>query len=128
MKLQDKMAYFEENPMGIKKVLFDFDHKKIYLYTENSKRMIPYEFNGWADFIFPCTKQKAVASGAWVSRNQFLLKIEICDEDLSPLTMEFGFRPDGAVTLRMKGTPEPTILKEYAGVAGGMVEPDKVKD
>lgn len=122
MKLQDKFAVFEDNPMGVKKALFDFLNKKIFLYFENSKRMIPYEFNGWADFVFPNTKEKAVASGAWVSRNQFLLKIELCDEDLSPLTMEFGFRPDGAVTLRMKGTSEPSIVRDYAGFAGGKVE------
>lgn len=122
MTLQDKIAYFEENPMGIKKALFDFSHKKIFLFTETAKRMFPYEFNGWADFTFPASKQKACASGAWVSRNQFLLKVEICDKELAPLSIEFGFRPDGAVTLRMKGTNEATILRNYNGFAGGRIE------
>lgn len=122
IKYQGKTAKFCKNAMDIDKVKFDFNAKKLYLITYDSEFVIPYGYNSFEKFIFPGSNQNAVASGAWVSENQFLVRAQIMDEDLSPVIIEFGFTDYNAVTIRMKATTEPVILKKFAGIAGGTVE------
>jgi len=121
-KLQNKTAIFCKNSMDIDKVRFDFVDNVLYLKTYDAEFSIPYGYNSFEHFLFPNSTQNAVASGAWVSDNQFLVRVQVMDEDLSPVIIEFGFGDNNAVTLRMKATNEPVILKKFAGIAGGTIE------
>lgn len=118
----NKTAKFSKNAMDIDKVTFDFNGKKLYFKTSDSEYVIPYGYNSFEHFTFPGSDEQAVASGAWVSDTQFVVRIQIMDEDLSPVVIEFGFSENNAVTIRMKATSEPSILQKFAGIAGGTVE------
>lgn len=121
-RLNYKMAKFCKNVMDIDNVRFDFTDRKLYFKTYESEYVIPYGYNSYEKFIFPGSDENAVASAAWVSDSQLVVRIQIMDEDLSPVIMEFGFNDNNAVTLRMKATNEPFILKKFAGIAGGSIE------
>ncbi|MCR5311011.1 MAG: beta-lactamase family protein [Lachnospiraceae bacterium] len=118
-RVQGKTAVFEENAMGLKSIRFDFDKKQLHFSMESMDYDLEYETGKWKEFIFPGSDQKAVIAGAWRSENRFLIKIQIIGEDLSPVAIEIGFRTDRAVSVRMKNTSEPKILKNFSGFAGG---------
>lgn len=116
---QDKTAVFDQNPMGLKSIRFDFERRKLHFSMKDRDFVIEYGIGEWAEFSFHGSDQKALASAAWRSENRFLLKIQVIGEDLSPVVIEIGFRTDNAVSVRMKSTSEPEILRDFNGFAGG---------
>ena len=121
------------NKMGLKSVCFRFENGGGVFCYENADgyKEIPFGMcenvfgkfpqKGYADGIGTIPSDvlyDCAASGAWVSENQLVIKVQIIDKYFGNLNVTAGFRDDGKLGIFMKKTAED-FLQQYDGFAGG---------
>ena len=65
---------------------------------EEGDAVLPYAVGGWAEGIFPGTKERCVTSAAWTEEDRFVLRCEVKDTFICSMEMVVSFRGErGAV-------------------------------
>lgn len=110
---------FEENPMGLKNASLHFKEKTVKIENEAGAFVIPYGTDATEETVFPGTNLRTLSKGEWTAEHVFLLKLNVIEEDFSPVYLEFGFAGEDAVSVHFKNTSEPAFLRKFSGFAGG---------
>ena len=112
---------FEENAMGLSKASLHFAEKVCKIENGEGAYVISYgTAEEPAEIVFPGTQLKTFASGEWTDDHTFLVKLDVVEEDFSPVFFEFGFSGENAVSAHFKNTSEPEFLRNFSGFAGGV--------
>ncbi len=110
---------FEDNPMGLKKAALHFEEKVLKLENEKGAYVIPFGEEEPAETVFPATNLRTLSQGSWTDDHTFLVKLNVIEEEFSPVFLEFGFTDNNAVSAHFKNTSEPEFLRFFLGFAGG---------
>lgn len=113
---------FSENSMGLKEASLHFNERVLKLENEKGAFVISYGVDQAETIVFPGTNYKTLSKGTWTDDHTFLVKLNVIEEDFSPVFLEFGFGRDGKVSAHFKNTSEPAFLRDYSGFAGGTYE------
>jgi len=113
---------FEENAMGLKSASLHFAENILKLENERGAYVIAYGTEEPESIVFPGTNFATLSKGTWTGEHIFLVKLNVIEEEFSPVYLEFGFDGDGGVSAHFKNTSEPEFLRCFSGFAGGTVK------
>lgn len=132
-ELNGTTYYFEENPMGIEKMCFNFNGGKgsvTYTNRTGEKTLVfgigynefgKFPEEGYSDMVAatyePNHFYECAASAAWVEEKKLRIKVQVIDKYFGNGAWTFGFK-DNRVTLRMTKNAE-AFMEEYEGTAVG---------
>ncbi|MBR6939340.1 MAG: serine hydrolase [Clostridia bacterium] len=132
---EGKTYYFEDNPMGWKKMKMHFEGDEGCVYYENAQGekklrfgfgknvFSEFEQDGYADKIgnIPGNRRyKCAASAVWMSEYSLTVKVQIIDIYFGTMDVVFAFDGD-TVSVEMRKTAED-FLNEYQGRAFGVIK------
>ena len=114
---------FDDNVMGLKSASLHFAENILKFENEKGAFVVSYgTVEEPAEIVFPGTSLKTLSYGEWTSDHTFLVKLNVIEEDFSPVFLEFGFGEEDFVSAHFKNTSEPEFLKGFLGFAGGTVK------
>lgn len=136
-KINGKTYILNENPMGIKKLSFNFTDTVCEMNYTNAQGEKTLKFRtGENEFgYFPeegyskdVGSQFAkghyymcAASGGWIEEKKLFIAVQVIDEYFGRLNMSFGFRDENTVGIYMNKAAED-FFNTYAGYATGISE------
>ena len=133
-RINGKVYTLEENPMGIKKLSFNFtddvcelnytngqgDKTLLFKINENAFGIFPEE--GYSDKVGSQFAEghylKCAASGAWIEPQKLFIRVQAIDDYFGILNMNFGFKDENTVGIYMNKTAED-FFDTYKGFATG---------
>lgn len=110
---------FEENSMGLISADIYFADNIMKFENEFGAYMISFGYENPEMIVFPRTNYKTLSTASWTDDHTFLIKLNVIEEDFSPVYMEFGFGENNHVSVHFKNTSEPEFLRSFSGFAGG---------
>ena len=135
-KINGKTFIMNENPMGFKKVRFDFTSDGGTMFYTNAQGDKELKFgrcenafgefpeDGYSDKVgsvaAPGNKYKCAASAAWVDNERMFIKVQIIDKYFGVLNITAGFNENG-LGLHMNKCAED-FLETYQGFGHGKTE------
>lgn len=110
-----KTFYLAENPQGFSDITLSFsDSSGIFRYTWQGKEAeIIFGLEECIPGVIPFYEMKCAASGVWLAKDTFYIKVHILDVSVGSLHMEFVFG-EKDVTVFFKKIEE-TMFKEFSG-------------
>lgn len=130
-KIAGKTYLCDENPMGIRWFQLHFAGSEGSFTYENAQgeKTIPFGFGhnvfakfpqeGYSDEVgsvaCPGNKYDGAFSADWPSETILRIRVQIIDKYMGNLAIQFGFRDENHVTVRMEKVAED-FLKEYTGL------------
>lgn len=133
-RINGKIFTLNENPMGIKRITFDFTDGVCSMHYTNAQgdKTLYFGIDENAFGLFPeegYSKEvgsqfaeghyyKCAASGAWIEPQKLFIRVQAIDEYLGILNMTFGFKDEDTVGIYMCKTAED-FFGTYQGFATG---------
>ena len=133
-KINGKIYTLAENPMGIKKLSFNFTDDVCELNYTNAQgdKTLLFKINDNAFGIFPEEGYsdkvgsqfakghyyKCAASGAWIEPQKLFIRVQAIDDYFGILNMNFGFKDENTLGIYMNKTAED-FFNTYKGFATG---------
>lgn len=135
-EINAKTYVLDTNPMGIKYVRFDFEDDCGILSYENEQgeKKIKFGFGhnefqkfpqvGYSNLVssIPCpgNMYDCAVSATWLERQKLQIKVQIIDNNLGNLAMNFCFKDTRIAVLMIKSAQ--AFMEEYSGRAIGVAE------